>query len=121
MLDVSLLASTNQLPLYHASWPISSAQPSRAATGHKTNWILIITAAWAYRQSRGSDDTVIEANYRLLTQLDLAMFPAEAEKSAVAVALFHALEHTLCHTHSERHTTFDLWKIHVCQTGRLHH
>jgi len=42
-----------------------------------------------------ADDTVIEENYRLLTQLDLAMFPAEAEESAVAVALFHALEYTL--------------------------
>ncbi|KIJ07131.1 hypothetical protein PAXINDRAFT_38846, partial [Paxillus involutus ATCC 200175] len=44
-----------------------------------------------------ADDTVIEDNYRLLTQLDLAMLPAEAGESAVddfAVELFHALGYT---------------------------
>ena len=41
-----------------------------------------------------ADDATDEASYNLLTQLDLAMLPAEPEESAVddfAVALFHAL------------------------------
>ena len=47
--------------------------------------------------TESADDTVTEENYRLLTQMELAMVPDEAEESAVddfAVALFHALGYT---------------------------